>query len=204
MKKNNKGFTLLEIVIAVALMGLVLVPVTQLIWSIFFTTNKESIRADMNQKARTAIEDILHEARTALSMEYVRIYRDTDLTNEIAFGQGNVLRIRDASNPSNDIWYRLYSSNSRIYLLKYPGLSGALPGSDWRNYIVVDKIKDIGSFYIEISDTDGTNDGISYTDDGSRYRKYKITLNMEHGRNIRDKVSTAMSADFIKYDYQDN
>ena len=192
--RANQGFTLLEIVVVLALMGLILIPMVQLIYSIFFTTNKENIKADLNEKGRTVLEGILFDAKAVPTTEYIGVYDDTTGTLARKTGAaefGTALRITDlekepnTSNPS-DIWYRIKVNNNKKYLLKYQSIDGEIP-IDWEGYIYTDRISD---FKIIINEKGVISNKV--------YDKYLIQLALLFGEG-KNKVEIQLDKTLLKY-----
>ena len=196
---KSNGFTLLEIIIVVVLLGLIVVPMIQLITSIMFSVSKENIRADIDRKGRTVLEQILFDVREARTTDYIEIYDYPPGVMKTAKGQtGTTLKITDKQwqpntrNPE-DMWYTLYTdaTSGKKYLLKFQnsvGPNGIVPATDWRKYIFMDRVK---TFNIEIMDKALVSNKL--------YDEYAINLELEYGKSAKDRILVQLNKQFKMY-----
>lgn len=77
---NNSGFTLVELLVAFGLSGLVLIIISRLFSTAIFTSNTQDMLSEMNQNARYTIRmlgDVIMQAGAGLQSMYVETERDT-------------------------------------------------------------------------------------------------------------------------------
>ena len=187
-----KGFSLLEIVIVVTLLGLLMMPMFQLLTSVLFSTSKENIKTDLGHKGRAALEKIFFDARDVPTTDYIEVYDESLVRKTTINDTGTSLKITDATkdpdtNNDADTWYRVYTDSGKKYLLKFDSNTGTIP-SDWENYIFIDRVT---SFNIQILDKAAVPNKL--------YDKYQINLDLEFGKSNKDKVHVSLNKQLIKY-----
>jgi prepilin-type N-terminal cleavage/methylation domain-containing protein len=194
--KEAKGFTLMEILIVVVIIGLLAGPMFNLIMSMSFSISKDNIKTDMDHKGRTVLEEILFKVRDLPTTDYIEVYDNSMNRLTTAGATGKILKLTDnanqpGTNSNNDIWYRVKTDiDGKQYLLKFQNQDGpnGNPPLIWKPYILIDKVE---SFDIKILDKGSVPDKL--------YNKYKINLDLLFGKSQKDKVEVKLDKEFIKY-----
>jgi len=168
---NNKGFSLLEVLVALAITGIVATLVMTLISTSSSMFHKESNTLDIQnqlQETSNKINDVLQEA-TSLTMtstvaagqSVLVIYNGTDVVSEEESTAEGDEETVDASTdkiiPRYIIWFKPSTGTGSIYIINkamYPGIDHLdellTEGSDYEGYCLTEYVKDM---VIEIDDS---------------------------------------------------
>ncbi|MGE5328707.1 MAG: prepilin-type N-terminal cleavage/methylation domain-containing protein [Deltaproteobacteria bacterium] len=107
--KNQKGFTAIELVIAITIITIVLGTFLEFVSKNYFMANKEAVNAGLNQEANVATEKVVGDMRKAIAPETeptttgIQLYADlvtdpageiTTATTAITVAYGNLAVIR--------------------------------------------------------------------------------------------------------------
>ena len=111
LKKNNRGFSLLELLIYIAILSGFLLVIANLFFMVSTSSVREDVRAEVRQNLRFASQQITDETRKATAIDFVSANGDTlriivdGATTEFRVVGGILQKVRGASaeNITTDI-----------------------------------------------------------------------------------------------------
>ncbi len=205
MKKylvNNKGLTLIEIIITIAILGIIITP----IFSMFLTTARANSLADEKMRATAAAQKVMENVKTALDIDSIETeqeidgFRVTIQKEPTEYTFADVQSQMSADENPYDLKIELYDSN----LLMYDYFDNELPLiSDRDNSITIEYQTD--SIYI----TQGVNNHIVsvYDKPDVRFEFYgdrDIIINAENKDDFEPLEVYIMKSVDINPDYTFN
>ena len=204
LQNNKKGFTLIELVVAITLLGIIGGVAGHFVFSSYQNLERARVKAELHADAKSAIEKIVDDARRSKS---ILIYDgsltdistpDTNIstTGTDSTNYGTTIKIQDENISGKYICYRLYTdSNSKKKLLRYINDNGLLPDPNPEaSDDTSDVINNVSDFkiWIEKKDIDSSNNyGVIL---------YSVKLRLNNGAsNEINKFEVEVINKFKKY-----
>lgn len=205
--KKNSGFTVLELIIALTIFGIVSYVLFEFVFMHFFAINDETTKAQLNQEVRVALEKIVDEMRRAAPADPhetgIRLIRSGKKTNQSGADIVNttdtaeilVIRLKNLQPPYNyyEVCYRIKDNALIRYNLDDSDF-GELTGTT-KIYPVIaskGKLKVVKNFKVKYEKYDPADN----------YLKYKIELTVAAGPDATTtegtKITVSQDATVIK------
>ncbi|MGE5474738.1 MAG: PilW family protein [Ignavibacteriales bacterium] len=201
-KEDEKGFTVVELIIAVVILGIILYAAFQLTFSNYFLLDEESIKATLNQEASDAIEKIVKDMRKSDDAN-IKLY-DAAVPID-STPPGNAITSADVdtgllvvNNGADAYCYRLDSSNSLVKFKLSDSTTGTVPADTSKVQTIVTakaNYKQVNNFSVRI--LRNYPSALSHDDSKDNYRKYFVSLQLEEGPGDK-KVVVNQSTTLIK------
>ncbi|MCY6484586.1 prepilin-type N-terminal cleavage/methylation domain-containing protein [Clostridium aestuarii] len=111
---KNKGYTLLELLIVLGIMGMVMIPVSSFFFSNYRTLNEISGELDLQREGEKAINSIVNEAVSSKGIKQINVYTSDgdEFINDITFTALNNSEIK-FSVESNQLYCKKGSSTKQ-------------------------------------------------------------------------------------------
>lgn len=110
IKDNQKGFTLIELILTIAIMGLIIVSVLSAYKGVVSTYGVILNKSDSILNARTALNRLIEDIKYA---------REVNLLDEMGSGRGNFKKIEivfiNSQGQRESVYYYFYSGNKTLY-----------------------------------------------------------------------------------------
>lgn len=204
LQNNKKGFTLIELVVAITLLGIIGGVVGHFVFSSYLNLERARVKSELHANAKSAIEKIVDDVRKSKS---ILIY-DGNLT-DISIPNTNIstpgtdatnyattIKCEDENISGKYICYRLYTdSDSKKKLLRYINDNGLLPDPNPEaSDDTSDVINNVSDFkiWIEKKEID------PLTDYGVILYSVKLSLNNGASNEI-NKIEAEVVNKFKKY-----
>ena len=194
VKSDNKGITLIELVVGVALLGLVVIPILGSLFSTFFTVNEEQAKLSLNTSAKNAIDKIVNELRMTGPIDQdIFVYNGTTTLTEVTHGgseqSGIILKIKNSGTSSQFIWYRAEADVLYRYPASVSDANGSIPTIDKDKYRYLENLDTaLGGFQIILP---------VYTSTSNK-KEYDIVVNLRKSLNGSRYITNQLSAKYVK------
>ena len=204
-QNNKKGFTLIELVVAITLLGIIGGVVGHFVFSSYLNLERARVKSELHAEAKSAIEKIVDDVRKSKSIKIYKINQVSGNLEEIqdertleadTEKEATVIKCEDESIIGKYIWYRLYTDlNSKKKLLRYINDNGLLPDPNPEaSDDTSDVINNVSDFkiWIEKKEIDpSTNYGVIL---------YSVKLSLNNGAsNQINKIEAEVINKFKKY-----
>jgi len=194
VRRENKGITVIEVVVGVALFGLVVIPILGSLFNTLFTVNEEQAKLSLNTSAKNAIDKIVNELRMTGPIDQdIFVYNGTTTLTEVTHGSseqtGVILKIKNSGTSSQFIWYRAEGDVLYRYPASVSDANGSIPDTDKDKYR-----------YLENLDTALVGFQITlpvYTSTSNK-KEYDIAVNLKKNLNGSKYITNHLSAKYIK------